>query len=237
MTTISAADAIGLWETGWSLLPLQRAVLLAAAAEGSTPAAVSALPVGRRNRALYTLQAELFGTVLDGVASCPECATQVELSLDCERLLASISDPAPQVLVDEGGRRHRFRTPTSADLAAILAIESAADAGETVLPLLRRCLLEGSDDAFAADPSPVLSAWDEADPLADVVLAMACPHCGHRWDEPMDIAGFLWFELDTWCRSTLVDVHELARTYGWTEPDVLALSPWRRQCYLGLVGA
>jgi hypothetical protein len=33
----------------------------------------------------------------------------------------------------------------------------------------------------------------------------------------------------------LGDVHELARAYGWSEPEVLALSPWRRAAYLALV--
>jgi hypothetical protein len=33
------------------------------------------------------------------------------------------------------------------------------------------------------------------------------------------------------------DVHALARIYGWTEADVLAMSPRRRATYLELAGA
>ncbi|MGW4967776.1 hypothetical protein ACWEPL_62105, partial [Nonomuraea sp. NPDC004186] len=73
------------------------------------------------------------------------------------------------------------------------------------------------------------------DPLVDVELCLACPDCGLEWAESFDIVSYLWSELDGWCRRTLLEVHDLAAAYGWTEPQVLALSAWRRQCYLGLV--
>ena len=37
-------------------------------------------------------------------------------------------------------------------------------------------------------------------------------------------------------RQTLLDVHLLASTYGWTEPDILAVPPLRRRHYLELAG-
>ncbi len=50
-----------------------------------------------------------------------------------------------------------------------------------------------------------------------------------------DIASFLWKALHAWAKLMLGDVHELARAYGWTEADILALpSPTRRQIYLEL---
>src|SRR5206468_730296 len=35
----------------------------------------------------------------------------------------------------------------------------------------------------------------------------------------------------------LREVDALARAYGWREPDILALTPWRRDAYLQLVNA
>jgi hypothetical protein len=76
----------------------------------------------------------------------------------------------------------------------------------------------------------------DADPQADVELALACPSCGHQWPAAFDIASFLWKELHAWALRTLREVHTLARSYGWREDDVLALSGTRRQLYLELCG-
>jgi hypothetical protein len=76
----------------------------------------------------------------------------------------------------------------------------------------------------------------QADPDADLQLDAPCPACGHHTSAVVDAASFLWAELDAWARGTLVEVHLLASTYGWTEPEVLSLSPRRRRHYLELAG-
>jgi hypothetical protein len=91
------------------------------------------------------------------------------------------------------------------------------------------------------DLPPVLreraaAALAAADPCADIRLRVHCPECGHAAQAELDIGSCLWAELDAWARATLLDVHLLASTYGWTEPDVLALSPVRRRYYLELAG-
>ena len=58
----------------------------------------------------------------------------------------------------------------------------------------------------------------EADPQAEIELALACPACGHAWFALFDIAAFLWSEIHAWAQRTLHDVHILARAYGWREP-------------------
>ena len=45
-----------------------------------------------------------------------------------------------------------------------------------------------------------------------------------------------WAELDAWARRLLLDVHTLARAYGWSERDILQLTETRRQFYLNLIG-
>lgn len=73
-----------------------------------------------------------------------------------------------------------------------------------------------------------------ADPAADVTLNVACPECGEATRAELDIASYLWAELDHWARDLLLDVHLLATAYGWSEPQILALSPLRRRYYLEL---
>ncbi|WP_413797675.1 hypothetical protein [Streptomyces iranensis] len=113
--------------------------------------------------------------------------------------------------------------------------------------LLVRCIvsvhrsgrLVPADRLPAAElPEPVqrrlAEAAERADPAVDVTLNVACPECGEATRAELDIASYLWAELDHWARDLLLDVHLLATAYGWSEPQILALSPLRRRYYLEL---
>jgi hypothetical protein len=94
----------------------------------------------------------------------------------------------------------------------------------------------------AADQLPpevqarVAQASSEADPRADIQLNLSCPECAARTRAVLDVGSALWLELDAWARGTLLDVYLLASSFGWSEPEVLALSPLRRRYYLELAG-
>ena len=75
----------------------------------------------------------------------------------------------------------------------------------------------------------------EADPQADIRLALTCSECSLEWEATFDIVTFLWTEVDGWARRTLFEVHLLASAYGWRESDILALSAPRRRFYLEAV--
>jgi hypothetical protein len=51
----------------------------------------------------------------------------------------------------------------------------------------------------------------------------------------LDIITFFWMEIKTRARRLLTEVHLLARTYGWSENDILTMSPRRRTMYLQMV--
>jgi hypothetical protein len=232
MSTVNAAELLDTWEAGGRHGPLQRGLALLSTAYGTSLEAAAELPVGQRDRALFAFRAALFGTSVEAVSRCPGCGTEVELAFDQRDLLA-YADPLESdhtVVVREDGREVRVRMPTSADLAAVLD----ADVPDPAAGLVRRCVPAG-------EPVPcgkaVAEAWASADPLLEVRIAVVCPECAQGWQEPFDIIAFLWTELDAWGRRVLLEVHELARAYGWTQTQILELSPWRRQCYLGLVGA
>jgi hypothetical protein len=53
----------------------------------------------------------------------------------------------------------------------------------------------------------------------------------------LDPAAIVVEEVDRHARQVLREVDQLARAYGWREPDILALSRDRRRAYLGLVGS
>ena len=105
----------------------------------------------------------------------------------------------------------------------------AADGGQVLLTAVAADALP--DDVASA----IAAAMAEADPQAKIDLALDCPACGHAWTNLLDIAGFLWREVDAWARRTLLDIHTLARAYGWSEAQILALTTGRRDLYLAML--
>jgi hypothetical protein len=152
-------------------------------------------------------------------------------------------DPTPEVYsFSEGGYRVEFRLPNSYDLAAI-ALET--DVEQARGQLLARCITQvayrnhhepASPDQLPADLIAALAArLAEADPQAEIELALTCENCGANWTALLDIALFLWTEISARVRRLLREVHTLALAYGWREADILALSDARRQLYLEMV--
>jgi hypothetical protein len=70
-----------------------------------------------------------------------------------------------------------------------------------------------------------------------VSFDLACPACGHAWHSTFDVGEALWAEVQRAAEQSLLEVDALARAYGWTEAEVMALSPVRRAAYLQLVEA
>ncbi|SFS14393.1 hypothetical protein SAMN05216570_3078 [Dyella sp. OK004] len=243
MRTPSASELLHVWERGGVQSAVARGLALLDICCGeNVPEALAGMPLGRRDALLLQLRARLFGTQLNGVASCPACGAMVEASFDCDGLLAvqgDAGDDAARILtlhssVDD--IQVRFRVPNSGDL---LALEACADASLARQLLLERCLVdvEGAADTEPRSLSPELQAemvqaMATADPQADVQLAFTCPGCEEQWQPMFDIARFLWQELHAWSLRVLRDVDTLARVYHWSEADILALSPRRRQAYL-----
>lgn len=211
------SDLLAVWENGLGVSPVHRALGLAVAG-GADPATVADLSVGQREAIVLSLRERCFGARLPCAVTCPECAEQLELDLTVEDVRAEPADGGTTVLVDGV----ELRPVTSRDLLAVDA--NRPDAREA---LLSRCVVSGSPslDAVAAFVST-------ADPQADVLVPLDCVSCGHAWQAPFDVAGYLWVEVETYARRLLLDVHALAGAYGWTEADVLAVSPTRRQFYL-----
>jgi hypothetical protein len=226
---VSPQWLLDLWERGRGLHPIDQGLLAASAAFPDDSESVADWPMGRRNRALAQLHAAVFGPVLHGWTACRDCQEQLEFRLD-GRALAEGAAAAPDDRIAIGTRRYRL--PTSRDLAAVA---EEADADAAVSRLLARCLVGSDEPADEANVDAIGDQMAAADPLAEIQLRFECPNCGGAYDEPLDLAAFLWAELEASARSTLADVHRLARAYGWSEAEILALSPARRAAYLELV--
>jgi hypothetical protein len=234
MRQLTSAELIQLWERGLQMPPAQRAVALAEAAHPDGPAAAD-LPLGERDHRLMLLYAALFGPWIRGEDTCGECGAMLEVSVDLRELAAAHS-PATPITVRLGEQELRCRALTTADLIAA----AEADGADLRARLLARCVT-GAEGQPATDlPAPaeaeVVSALSAADPLADVRLTVTCGECDHQWDSAFDIASFLWTGICTAAERLLGDVHLLAMAYGWSEAEILAVGPRRRQYYLQAVG-
>jgi hypothetical protein len=230
------SDLLGMWERGEGQPVWQRAlVLLGNADEANT------LPIGRRDALLLVLRERLFGNTFTGVTSCPSCAEEIELTFDSSEVRRDAAEPPASFLLSTHGYELGLRLPRTSDVACLADAPDLAAARAT---LFARCMISATYDGRPVDvmalPGEVLDAAAAAmaklDPQADVTLDMTCPSCAHAWLEPFDVVTFLWTELAATARRALRDVHRLASAYGWSEREILALSPPRRNAYLEMVG-
>jgi hypothetical protein len=104
--------------------------------------------------------------------------------------------------------------------------------------LLSRCAARDHaliDELSDEECDRALGELAAADPGSSIEIAIECT-CAHRWVEEFDIRSYLIGELTDWAVRTLRGVHQLASRYGWSESDILRMSPWRKQIYLDACG-
>jgi hypothetical protein len=244
MRPLKAMELLAVWEHSLNRTVLERVLaLLIAACPEIDSEAIAELSIGERDARLLQLREWMFGSHLVNTARCPRCTERVEW----ENRIADIriqpsqrtSSPA-EFTLNVADYSLRFRLPTSMDIAAVM---NASRGDSTPQDLLKRCIVSARHAGEACDPGSlpedVLAALgrriEELDPQAEIRIDLTCPQCSHKWDVLFDIASFLWTEINHWAERTLRTVHKLASAYGWSERDILNLSPVRRRLYLGFV--
>jgi hypothetical protein len=254
MRALSAAELLTAWERGQGQASFQRAlILLSVACPELTIDQLAQLSIGERDARLLALRELTFGSQLVSLANCSACGQQLEFSFNAgEILVTSETDQAKEIQdafkkeafkplsMNLNEYEILFRLPNSLDLAALAG---SLDGSDSQQRLFQRCVLSARllDEEINSSQLPaeileaISSRMDEADPQADVQLNLSCLQCGHLWQATFDIESFFWAELQVWAERLLREVHILARTYGWREVDILAMSPYRRQFYLGMV--
>lgn len=236
LPALGAADLLALWETGGPRHALDRALLLASRARPDLPPAdLADLPLGVVNQALLRLRTQLFGRHLEVWLDCPHCGERLELDLDTDTLLGAAGGQDMAAELELAG--YRFRAPSTRDLAAIA---HASDAGEATLALLERCCVARPPTSAASLETLLDQAGaglEALDPAADFTLDVACEACGQSWNAPLDLGALVWEELAARARGLLLQVHQLARAYGWSEAEILAMSDRRRAIYLDFLGS
>jgi hypothetical protein len=244
MRSLSSWELLRAWEQGIGASGVDRALLLLGAACKDSPEQDPAqYSVGERDAHLLTLREWTFGPEVSAVTHCPKCADALELNFRIDDLRAGggAERTAEPLALEDGDYRVKFRLPNSLDLRALQgAGDSVAKPDEQIL---QRCLLEvtckGESVSVEQLPETVVVALSErmteADPQAEVELALECYQCHHQWAEHFDIVPFFWTEIQAWASRMLNEVHQLASAYGWSETEILGLSSLRRSLYLNLI--
>jgi hypothetical protein len=237
MEALSHADCLALWESGQVLHPLDQGLLAIQTAFPETRGEdIAGWPLGKRNRALAELRCALFGRWIRGWSTCEACGEKLEFAVDGEAI-RDHSAPGAAVTIEAGARL--LRLPNSRDLAQIASEDDAEIAANRLVEL---CTVSSqqADSAEKLTEQELELIGDriaEADPLAEILLHFDCPVCAHSFDQPLDLSSFLWAEIAGRARKLLMDVVTLAAGFGWSEREILALSPLRREFYLRMVRA
>ena len=234
------------WEMGERRHAIDRALVLlwAGHPDGHPPQTLAELTIGQRDALLLDLRAATLGDQMAAHAVCPECEAELEFPL----CVSELRDPAQPMDATATFSRQlddwqvRLRCPNSRDLADTARRDDPLAARAS---LLERCVVDARDSDGRSTPvaelpdtvlDAIASALAERDPQADIRIDLVCPDCGHCWQLGFDIAAFLWDELAASAQRLLREVARLARGFGWSEADILAMTPARRGAYLGLLG-
>lgn len=233
MQAIGAEELLQVWERGRAQPGAGRALaLLALALPGYADADLATISLGRRDRALALLRRQLFGRALSARLDCPACGERLGILLQLPD--TSAADVEVGEFVSNDGLR--FRVPDSTDLAALA---DATDADAAVQMLLHRCCVDAPEmqpERWSTEcVAEIEAGFERLDGDGELCLDLRCDRCGHSWQTAFDPAPFLWEEIDASARHLLRDVHRLARAYGWSEREILALSASRRAAYLEML--
>ncbi len=249
---LDARDILWVWERGQGGSSSERALLILMAAVADADwRELAALSLGRRQARLLSVREKTYGPRLEVFVECPGCDAELEFELDTseQRHLEDDGELESTFPLEVGEFALELRLPNTAD---ILALERADGLEDPRRELFSRCLLEAhlvgesAVESAGADKLDAQSLPDEVveraaqvmaerDPQAESLHTLDCPMCGHRWGAAFEIADYLWREIEVDARRLLREVDLIAKSYGWSEDQILALSPFRRRCYMELI--
>jgi hypothetical protein len=244
MSGLNAVTLLAAWERALLQTPVRRGLtILAAAWPEKSESQWALVSLGERDGYLLQLRDELFGGQLEATTICPACGERVQLTFATDAIRAEAAAQTSLVdgrfRIETAGYEMSCRLPTSADLIEVARRPESAGRDS----LLRRCLTAQRSDGEVVDAASlpeqvvktVIERMAEADPQAEVQIALTCPACAHGWSMLFDILSYVWSEIDDWAQRLLMEVHALAYAYGWSERDIISMSARRRRLYLEMV--
>jgi hypothetical protein len=229
------------WEAAAARPEVARGPVLVAFDTRTTLAAILDLPVSACAALAVSAFREAFGPRPDCRFACPSCRTPIHVPLDLDHLEAAFAadqEVGDLAVVVAGARRelavHCFSTQDLLDAAAT-ADPAAELRGRIVRTADGKALPPGEIDGLTgAELAAVDAAADGLAGAAATVLRMDCPACGEQQRAAVDPGDLLWERVAMTAPRLMNQVATLARAFGWSEDETLALSAVRRGAYLEL---
>lgn len=246
MQQVTGLDLLNFWEQSMNHTLIRRAIdLLCLVYHGKKEEEIASLSIGERDAMLLLLREWLFGPRLQNIAECPICSERIEWKTDIQDIqlqLPKPDNPPGEYLLEKDGYNILFRLPNSNDIADVIADNENRRKPEKLLEkLILDCKFKSEPYGINDLPKKILKAIDhrieEENPQSNIFMSVKCVNCNHQWEIQFDIMSYLWSEINNWARHILQDVGTIAQTYGWSEQDILNMSPARRQIYLEMVNS
>lgn len=211
---LATSGILAAWETGAARQPLDRALAILWAAGAAQDCDPADLPLAERDARLLAIRANSFGAVMPARATCPECNAEMAMDLNANDLANALA---------QGNWQETDPRPlTSRDLAAVAELQ-----GDAVFETLRARL--GID---AVNRDDIGQKIEDLAAAAELSTQITCAECANDWTETLDVAAHIWADISTATHRLLGEVADLAAAFGWSEADILSLSPARRALYL-----
>lgn len=242
MRALTGNEFLRIWETGAHQHEIDRALtMLAVVLPEHTREELSLLPIGQRDAGLLAIWEATFGQDLNGFAVCPYCREALQLTVEVDDLRVTSTARGDDLFgCSCAGIDLQLRSLNSRDMAAVA---HSTDLDKARQALLKRCVIQASRNGERLELMSISPEMERAieesledyDPQSDVQLKLTCTSCTHQWSVVFDIASLLWQEVVIHAKRLLQEVHVLAKGYGWSEAEILSLSPGRRRLYLTMV--
>lgn len=193
--------------------------------EGPLAGQARSLALGDREVLLRALYAQTLSRHLAATVACPACQAAILFDLDLATLVQMPPEPGPEHEIDLGSGRLTVHLVTAEDLET--AVERPGDPAVELTSALGGSM---------AQREALASALARLDPNAECAIALTCAEC-----EAETVAYLDGFDL---LRRGLLEgggifaqVDLLARTYGWSEADILVMPRARRLRYVAMASA
>ncbi len=144
-------------------------------------------------------------------------------------------------LIPFGGRDYTFRKPTARDQMEWL--KQTYPGEEAAAEAMMRTLHIPGEATRANGEIPTGSQWITAvnegmknqDPLVTMEMILFCPACNKENHYEPDLEELTLTKLHKIQQGQLNNIHKLASRYHWSEAQIMALTPSRRNYYLTLI--
>ena len=204
------------------------------------------LSAGDRERLVLALCARLLGPEVDLITTCQSCGALAEVPVRFADVAGASEQSGvtaeSQVELVAGDARWvaRLRPPAGADLE-----RAARDGPQAARDLIVSCIEKLTDPSGhrvaqselpAACESAAADALLALDPAAESLIEIECPSCAKPIDALLDGYAILQCGLGG-ANRIYDDVFRIARTFHWSEHEILSLPLRRRRHYVAIAEA